>query len=561
MYCYVTGNDVDWYQELGFTAFKLACPYGPADGLDGLRKNEAFVAATREQIGDECELMLDCWMAFDVDYTVRLAEALRPYRLKWMEECLMPEDMDAHGELRQRLPWQTLATGEHWYSYVPFQSGHCQSPGRHLAAGHQLVRRADDLPEDCGHGRSRRHQRHAPRRRAQSLWPALHLRRGWRALAGVLHRLAPGRAPGRGAAHPRSSRGQERLPGSQRRARLWHGDIGGVVGAVLVEGRWSIVGCKSQSSIFNLISLRLQSSVFTLLGKFCMIIDSHCHAWATWPYDATVPDGATRGSAAQLEYAMAQNDVDRALIVCAQIEWNPENNAYVAEACRRDPQRLLQLVDLDSRWSAHYHTPGAAGRLQTMLARWSPVGFTHYLRDEDDGGWLTSPDGLALFALAAEAKLLASIHCRPYQQPAIRAVAERFPTVPLLIHHLGHPQSDNADDLAQIVASARCPNIYLKVSGFYYGTRCSEVGFPANDMQPVVRTLYDVYGPTRMCWGSDFPVVSQFMTYRQSLEIFRSHCSFIPPADQAWILGRTLAQLLENAGKIVTESSPDMTES
>ena len=121
IFCYVTGNDVDWYKELGFRAFKLACPYGPADGLDGLRKNEEFVAHAREQIGDDCELMLDCWMAFDVEYTVRLAETLRPYRLYWMEECLIPEDLNAHTALRQRLPWQTLATGEHWYTHVPFQ--------------------------------------------------------------------------------------------------------------------------------------------------------------------------------------------------------------------------------------------------------------------------------------------------------------------------------------------------------------------------------------------------------------------------------------------------------
>jgi L-rhamnonate dehydratase len=120
LFCYATGNDVDWYQELGFRAFKLACPYGPADGLDGIKRNEAFVAAARERIGDDCELMLDCWMAFDVEYTVRLAETLRPYRLKWIEECLIPEDFDAHLALRQRLPWQTLATGEHWYTHVPF---------------------------------------------------------------------------------------------------------------------------------------------------------------------------------------------------------------------------------------------------------------------------------------------------------------------------------------------------------------------------------------------------------------------------------------------------------
>ncbi len=121
IYCYSTGNDVDWYQEVGFTAHKLAHPYGPADGLDGIQKNVEFIAGVREQVGDNCELMLDCWMAFDVDYTVRLAEALRPYKLKWMEECLIPEDFDAHAELRARLPWQTLSTGEHWYTSIPFQ--------------------------------------------------------------------------------------------------------------------------------------------------------------------------------------------------------------------------------------------------------------------------------------------------------------------------------------------------------------------------------------------------------------------------------------------------------
>lgn len=120
MVCYATGNDVDWYRELGFQAFKLACPYGPVDGLDGLKRNEALVAETRALIGDECELMLDCWMAFDVDYAVRLAERLRPYKLRWMEECLIPDDLSGHQTLRRRIPWQTLTTGEHWYGIYPF---------------------------------------------------------------------------------------------------------------------------------------------------------------------------------------------------------------------------------------------------------------------------------------------------------------------------------------------------------------------------------------------------------------------------------------------------------
>lgn len=53
-------------------------PYGPADGLGGIKRYTAFVAVARERIGDDCELMLNCWMAFDVENTVRLAEALRP---------------------------------------------------------------------------------------------------------------------------------------------------------------------------------------------------------------------------------------------------------------------------------------------------------------------------------------------------------------------------------------------------------------------------------------------------------------------------------------------------
>ncbi len=119
-YCYATGNDTDWHMELGFTATKLACPYGTADGLSAIDRNEEFVAKARELIGPNVELMLDCWMAFDVEFAVRLAERLRPYGLKWIEDCLIPENFSAHRALRERLPWQTLTTGEHWYTPYTF---------------------------------------------------------------------------------------------------------------------------------------------------------------------------------------------------------------------------------------------------------------------------------------------------------------------------------------------------------------------------------------------------------------------------------------------------------
>lgn len=115
IFCYATGFEAEWYMELGFRAMKLPFPYGPADGEEGLRKAEELVATVREQIGPDVALMLDCWMALDVEYTVRLAEVLRPYRLRWIEDYLLPDDTDGFAQVRQRLPWQTLATGEHWY--------------------------------------------------------------------------------------------------------------------------------------------------------------------------------------------------------------------------------------------------------------------------------------------------------------------------------------------------------------------------------------------------------------------------------------------------------------
>lgn len=155
-YCYATGNDTDWHMELGFTATKLACPYGTSGGLEALRMNEEFVAKARELIGPDVELMLDCWMAFDVEFAVRLAERLRPYKLKWIEDCLIPEDLPSHRALRERLPWMTLTGGEHWYTPYAFFEGARErvfdifQPDIHWVGGFTACRRIADIADASG---------------------------------------------------------------------------------------------------------------------------------------------------------------------------------------------------------------------------------------------------------------------------------------------------------------------------------------------------------------------------------------------------------------------------
>lgn len=116
---YLTGNDVDWGLELGFSRFKLARPHSVYDGQAGIDGTVALIAKTRESIGADADLMLDCWMAYDVDYGVRMCQALRPYRMAWMEEMLPYWNFEGYRALRQRVPWQTLVTGEHWSTKHP----------------------------------------------------------------------------------------------------------------------------------------------------------------------------------------------------------------------------------------------------------------------------------------------------------------------------------------------------------------------------------------------------------------------------------------------------------
>ena len=101
-----------------------------------------------------------------------------------------------------------------------------------------------------------------------------------------------------------------------------------------------------------------------------MIVDSHCHAWTTWPYDTSVPDPQHRGTIERLLFEMDKEGVDKAVLICARIDHNPANNQYVFEASRRWPDRVVQFPDIDSGWSPEYHTPGATDRLRAAIDRW-----------------------------------------------------------------------------------------------------------------------------------------------------------------------------------------------
>lgn len=99
--------------EDGFTAMKsMAVPETlPLEGLRPIRYAEACVAAMREAVGDDVDLMVDCHARPSPRMGARFAAALEPYGLYFLEEPCAPELADDMAAI-QRSVTTAIATGE-----------------------------------------------------------------------------------------------------------------------------------------------------------------------------------------------------------------------------------------------------------------------------------------------------------------------------------------------------------------------------------------------------------------------------------------------------------------
>jgi len=101
--------------QQGYRAMKWFFRHGPTAGREGMIKNAQLVSALRGAVGDEVDIMLDCWMSWDVPYTIAMAERLEDYEPRWLEEPVLPDKIESYAEIRRqvRVP---ISGGEHEYT-------------------------------------------------------------------------------------------------------------------------------------------------------------------------------------------------------------------------------------------------------------------------------------------------------------------------------------------------------------------------------------------------------------------------------------------------------------
>jgi len=99
--------------ERGFSAFKsMVVPAtSPLDGNRAVRAAENAVAAMREQVGPDIDIMVDCHARPSPAMGLKFARALDPYGLYFLEEPCWPENVQELGRINNAVT-TPIATGE-----------------------------------------------------------------------------------------------------------------------------------------------------------------------------------------------------------------------------------------------------------------------------------------------------------------------------------------------------------------------------------------------------------------------------------------------------------------
>ncbi len=153
------------------------------------------------------------------------------------------------------------------------------------------------------------------------------------------------------------------------------------------------------------------------------------------------------------------------------------------------------------------------------------------------------PATYPLWEAAARLGVVVSLLAGPEHVPTIARLAEQFPSVPIVIDHLAHPDPSietGRARLRHLLLLARHPHVYVKLSGFHHFSRERH---PYADCWPLVRAAYEHFGSPRLLWGSDFPHVLLTSSYGRSEALLPEMLSDWSDAERAAVMGGNAVRL------------------
>ncbi|HTX48488.1 MAG TPA: amidohydrolase family protein [Caulobacteraceae bacterium] len=257
-----------------------------------------------------------------------------------------------------------------------------------------------------------------------------------------------------------------------------------------------------------------------------MRIDAHQHFWRLaradygWltaeDFPALYRDFGPSDLAPLLEAA----SVERTVLV--QAAPTAAETAYLLELAETTPfvAGVVGWADLEA--------PDAPGAIEALAAKPALLGLRPMLQDLDDDAWILRPSVAAALDTIQRAGLRFDALVKPRHLPHLTRLLAARPGLRVAIDHGAKPDiaggalAEWAEAMRRI---GRDSAAVCKVSGLV--TEAAP-GWRGETLQPYVDVLLEAFGPARLMWGSDWPVVNLaggYATWHAAAEALTECCT------------------------------------
>jgi predicted TIM-barrel fold metal-dependent hydrolase len=268
-------------------------------------------------------------------------------------------------------------------------------------------------------------------------------------------------------------------------------------------------------------------------------IDAHVHVWtddrARYPRAAGERDYTpARFTPEDLFVHSKPEGVARVVLI--QMSFYRFDNSYMLDCMKAYPKVFSGVGIIDENAPA----PGTA---MEALAKKGVRGF-RIVPGASPQSWLDTPGMTAMWVTGAKRGLAMCPLVGPDALPSIDRMCAKHPDTPVVIDHLARIGVDGKihdADVRLLCGLAKHKNVKVKVSAFYALGRKQA---PYTDLAPLIRRVFEDYGPRRLMWASDCPFqVQDGNRYAPSIALIRDGLPFLSQDDREWMLGRTAASV------------------
>ena len=268
-------------------------------------------------------------------------------------------------------------------------------------------------------------------------------------------------------------------------------------------------------------------------------IDAHHHLWrlARGDYGWLTPDLVALYhdfDADALAPMLAAHDIGGTVLV--QAAPTVAETRFLLEVAAVTPfvKGVVGWVDMAA--------PDAAATIDALAEDPLLKGLRPMLHDLADDDFILSPAVAPTLQAMADRGLRLDALVRPRHLPQLARLRARYPGLAIVVDHGGKPDIAGGDldrwaaDLRIVAADGLS---FCKLSGLVTE---AGTGWSTETLRPVVDIILAAFGPARVMWGSDWPVLTLAGSYHDWMAASHALLAGLSADDRAQVFGGTAAR-------------------